>query len=296
MPRTTAGLRTKPTARLAELERQRPEWRAWLKLLGEVEAAVAAPEPGSRTTPIVRRESGVTRPTDFPLLHGCTLRVNLQLLQRLFGRLTETASAAELESGASFQHYRPEGEEALRVFGACVEQNREETARLAASRGLDEAALASLFDFAVLPTLRAAGQELSNQIPQHWPHGYCPVCGAWPVLVERRGLDRSRQLRCGRCASEWEMEWLTCAYCGERNHQRLGSLVCGDGDETLKVETCGSCRGYLKSLATLQTIPASELLLRDLETVELDLIARERGYERPEHSAVAMRLRVVSGS
>jgi FdhE protein len=294
MPRTAAGLRTKPTARLAELERQRPEWRTWLKLLGEVEAAVHRHE--SKPGAVVRRESGVIRPNDFPLLHGCTLKVDLQLLQRLFGRLTETASAGELESGSSLQHYRPEGEEALRLFGACLEQNREETARLAANRGLDEAALASLFHLAVLPTLRAAGQDLSNQIPGYWPHGYCPVCGAWPVLAERRGLDRSRQLRCARCASEWEMEWLTCAYCGERNHQQLGSLVCGDGDETLKVETCASCRGYLKSIATLQTIPASELLLRDLETVELDLIARERGYGRPEHSAVAMRLRVVSGS
>jgi FdhE protein len=296
MPRTAAGLRTNPAARLAELERQRPEWRAWLKLLGEVEAVVQGAEPESRATPIVCRESGATRSNDYPLLHGCTLTVDLQRLQRLLGRLTKSASAGDLEGGASLRHYRPEGEEALRLFEACVEQNREETARLAAIRRLDDAALASLFHFAVLPTLRAAGQELANQIPRHWPHGYCPVCAAWPVLAERRGLDRSRQLRCGRCASEWEMEWLTCAYCGERNHQRLGSLVCGDGDETLKVETCGSCRGYLKSIATLQTIPASELLLRDLETVELDLIARERGYGRPEHSAVAMRLQVVSGS
>ena len=296
MPRTTAGLRTKPTARLAELEGKRPEWRAWLKLLNEVEAAVDGPETVSRAMPMVWREPGVTGPNDFPLLHGCTLRVDLQRLQRLFGRLAETAAAAELESGALLRHYRPEGEEVLRLVEACVEQNQEETARLAASRRLDDSALASLFHFTVLPTLRAVGLELANQIPRHWPHGYCPICGAWAVLAERRGLDRSRQLRCGRCASEWEMEWLICAYCGERNHQRLGSLVCGDGDETLKIETCASCRGYLKSIATLQTIPASELLLRDLETVELDLIARERGYARPEHSAVAMKLRVVSRS
>ena len=90
------------------------------------------------------------------------------------------------------------------------------------------------------------------------------------------------------------MEWLTCAYCGERNHQRLGSLVCGEGDEMLKVETCASCRGYLKSIATLQTIPASELLLRDLETVELDLIALERGYGRPANAPVLMDSRVAS--
>jgi FdhE protein len=75
---------------------------------------------------------------------------------------------------------------------------------------------------------------------------------------------------------------LWCTYCGERDHRKLGSLVPeGEGD-MLKVETCESCRGYLKSLATLQAMPPFELLLRDLETVELDLVAVERGYGRPK--------------
>jgi FdhE protein len=78
------------------------------------------------------------------------------------------------------------------------------------------------------------------------------------------------------------MEWLRCVYCGERDHRRLGSLVPEDGGEVLKMETCDSCRGYLKSVATLQEIPAFELLLRDLDTVELDLVAMDRGYGRPE--------------
>ena len=51
--------------------------------------------------------------------------------------------------------------------------------------------------------------------------------------------------------------------------------------ETLKMDTCETCRGYLKSVATLQAIPPFQLLLQDLETVELDLVARERGYVRP---------------
>jgi FdhE protein len=62
----------------------------------------------------------------------------------------------------------------------------------------------------------------------------------------------------------------------------LGSLVTEDDSDMLKVETCAGCRGYLKSIATLQAIPPFELLLKDLETVELDLVALERGYSRPE--------------
>jgi FdhE protein len=144
-----------------------------------------------------------------------------------------------------------------------------------------------------LPLLRSSGHALQDQIPRHWPHGYCPVCAAWPILAERRGLDRSRRLRCGRCAGEWEIEWLICVYCGERDHRQLGSLVSEGDGERLKVETCASCVGYLKSIATLQAIPAFELLLRDLETVELDLVALERDYSRPEQNGFPLQVRVV---
>jgi hypothetical protein len=43
----------------------------------------------------------------------------------------------------------------------------------------------------------------------------------------------------------------------------------------------------------LQAIPAFELLLRDLETVELDLIAMDRGYGRPEESPFRLKVRLT---
>jgi FdhE protein len=134
---------------------------------------------------------------------------------------------------------------------------------------------------AALPLLRACAELLQAHVPAHWPHGHCPICAAWPVLVEHRGLDRARWARCGRCGAEWRAEGLRCLYCGEREHERLGSLVPEKGGEVLKVETCATCRGYVKTVTTLQAQPPLELLLRDLETIELDLIALDRGYERP---------------
>jgi formate dehydrogenase maturation protein FdhE len=60
-----------------------------------------------------------------------------------------------------------------------------------------------------------------------------------------------------------------------------------------KVETCDSCQGYIKSVATLQAIPPFELLLQDLETVELDIVARERGYGRPDASGFELEVTVA---
>jgi FdhE protein len=200
------------------------------------------------------------------------------------------AMASALEGGTSLEQYRPTPDEAVRLIGAAVRQDRDELAAVAAAQGLDAAALASVIHLVALPLLRNCGRMLKDRIPRHWPHGYCPICAAWPTLAERRGLDRSRRLRCGRCAGEWEVEWLTCIYCGERKHQQLGSLVSEEGDEVLKLETCASCKGYLKSIATLQAIPAFDLLLQDVETVELDLVALERGYHRPEENGFLLRV------
>jgi FdhE protein len=286
MPRTAAGFRTDATSRLAELRRQRPEWETWLKLLGEVERAVASHESGARPSWAGSRESPVARSPDAPLLHGCVLEIDAAEQQRLIRRLA--TMAAELDGAASLGEFRPTADDAVQLIGAAVRQDQDEIAAVAAERGLEAGPLASVIHLAALPLLRSSGRALQDRVPRHWPHGYCPICAAWPILAERRGLDRSRRLRCGRCAGEWEVEWLTCIYCGERKHQQLGSLVPENGDEVLKLETCASCRSYLKSVATLQAIPAFDLLLRDVETVELDLVALERGYVRPEENGFSL--------
>ena len=174
-----------------------------------------------------------------------------------------------------------------------MRQDSWELAAAADRAGVEQGSLTSVAHLAALPLLQSCGRLLADQVPRHWPHGYCPICASWPILAERRGLDRSRRLRCGRCGVEWEVEWLFCVYCSEREHEQLGSLVPDDTGETLKVETCASCRGYLKSIATLQAIPPFELFLRDLETVELDLIALERGYGRPGESPSRLKVRLT---
>ena len=120
-----------------------------------------------------------------------------------------------------------------------------------------------------------------------WPRGYCPVCGAWPSLAEIRGIERERRLRCGACAADWALPLLRCAYCDELDHEKLGALH-AEGEEHLRrVETCESCHGYLKTVTTFDALTARALLLGDIATIELDLVARDRGYARPSRAGWA---------
>jgi FdhE protein len=275
MHRTAVRVRTDPTARLDQLGRQRPEWRIWLHLLSEVERALGDRRWRTPLPDAAPVDTAAGSAVEAPLLHQRRLKIDRGEARRLVRRLASTAAG-------SLERYRPSAEEAVEVVAAAVRQDSARLGALAVAAGVDGGALSSVAHLATLPLLQSCGRLLERQLPRFWPDGYCPVCAAWPILAERRGLDRSRQLRCGRCAIEWDIQSLCCVYCGERDHQRLGSLVPEEGGEILKVEICHTCGGYLKSVATLQRIPPIELLLRDLETVELDLVAVNRGYGRPE--------------
>lgn len=290
MQRTTPGLRADPAARLADLERRRPEWQTWLTLLGEAERALD--DPGWRTA-IAEARLGARDSAAAPLLNQRTMRVEAGRLRRLLRHLLSIAAGGDVPGGATLRGYRPSKADAIALLMAAVRQDHGEIAALAAVAGVDPGALASVAHVVALPLLQSCGQLLEEQVPHYWPHGYCPICASWPILAERRGLDRTRRLRCGRCGGEWEIQWLCCVYCGNREHERLGSMILEEQGERLKVETCVDCRGYLKSVATLQAIPHFELLLQDLETIELDLVALDRGYQRPPELGFALEVTLV---
>jgi FdhE protein len=291
MPRTAGDLRTDPTSRLAQLQQQRPEWQDWIRLLGIAEQASQGDE---WTTALDEPDLATSdRPDDAPLLHGRSLHVDLGGIQRLLGRLAAAAAGGRIEGGSSLHQYRPSQAEALTLVSAAAVQDHDRLHTLAAVRGLDAGALATVAHLAAYPLLQSCGRALATSVSPSWQHGYCPVCAAWPTLAERRGLDRSRRLRCGRCSTQWEVPWLYCIYCRERNHERLGSLEADGQEDVLKVETCATCKGYLKSIATLQGFPAFELLLQDLETVEFDLIALDRGFTRPRTCGFILDLHII---
>jgi FdhE protein len=89
------------------------------------------------------------------------------------------------------------------------------------------------------------------------------------------------------------MPLLCCPYCGESDHQRLGSLIPAPGGEVHHVSVCMTCKGYLKVLTTLQKTPGDKLVCDDLQTVNLDIAALERGYLRPTQPGYAFTMHVV---
>jgi FdhE protein len=120
------------------------------------------------------------------------------------------------------------------------------------------------------PTLAAA---LAN-----WGHGYCPACGSWPALAEIH--EAHRVLRCSFCAHAWELKTFSCVYCGAGG-DRFVTFAGSANRPDRRVEICGGCGSYLKTVDVDELSPFPLLAVADLETMELDMMAMEKGYRRP---------------
>jgi FdhE protein len=140
----------------------------------------------------------------------------------------------------------------------------------------------TLLRLALLPCLEQVAMQLAPlRATQPWGRGYCPTCGAWPVLAEQRGLEQLRYLRCGLCASSWEVDRLLCPFCTTRDFHVLGYLQVEGEEPRQRVATCDACQSYLKLRSTLTPLTTPQLLVEEIALVHLDLIAMDKGYSPP---------------
>jgi FdhE protein len=160
----------------------------------------------------------------------------------------------------------------------------------AAHRGLASDLLWLVAELAVSPFAYAL-QQLLVSPPRHsqpdaalaaaleeWTHGYCPMCGSWPAIVE--SLAGVRVLRCSFCALAWSLPTVSCLYCGEGGT----AFATSSPDPTRpdrRLEVCGSCRSYVKTIDVTEPSPFPLLAIADLETMDLDVLAMQQGYQRP---------------
>lgn len=261
-----------------------PEWRPWLALLDAVQSEAEAPFYDDAVPP------QPVAPPGAPLLHDAVVTLPRGPTDRWVRRLL-TAAAAAGGPAASLAAAARGSLDAGAVIEAAIVADRERLEAVARAIGADGPALSAVASLAAMPLLRACARRWSARAAGT-SAGHCPICGGWPVFAEARGLERARRLRCGRCASDWQTEWLRCPYCATRDHLRLGSLVPEATAETRKVDTCAVCRRYVKTITTLGPTPAAEVGLRDLETVDLDVAALAHGFVQAEGLGHAMAVRI----
>lgn len=157
----------------------------------------------------------------------------------------------------------------------------------ATKAGLGHDLLWLVLDLAVSPFAHALLDGLFGAVPaeaplgaalDEWTHGYCPLCGSWPTLVE--DLNGVRRLRCSFCAAAWDVAGRACLFCGESG-ETLATLTPDASRPGRTVDLCGTCRGYVKTVDSEASLPFPLGALADLESMDLDLAAMQHGCARP---------------
>ncbi len=271
-PRVRRARNLEVQRRLAEARGHSPESEAWLGLL---EAALGETEGGAVWEAAVP-EPAAERPVKAPLLSHVQIALDERTARRWVRRLLGR------------------GLDGLTLIEAAICQDDARCDALATAAGADPKSVRVVAHMAALPLLQACGRRLAPDVPAAWWEGYCPVCGAWPTLAEYTGLERKRQLRCGRCGTGWAIPILRCVFCDETQHDNLGYLTPEEGEQMRKVEVCATCHGYLKAVTTVRPLPPWAILLDDLMTVHLDVAALERGYHRPARPGYALEARIAA--
>jgi FdhE protein len=269
--------------RISEVRKQNPESERWLGLVEAAFAESGSDEAWGDAVLTISEE----RPVRAPILHQSQIAVRRRALHRWLREVLELAAVDHL--GRSLSRTL----EPVALLEAAVSQDDDSMEALARAVGVERPALSVVAQIAALPLLQTCGRALAAQVPSSWWEGYCPVCGAWPTLAEFRGLERKRWLRCGRCATGWEVPWLRCPFCDETHHANLGYLAPEEGETSRKVEVCDSCKGYVKAEPTVRHLEPWEILLDDVATLPLEVAALDRGYHRPERPGFALELQVV---
>lgn len=173
--------------------------------------------------------------------------------------------------------------ERVELAAAALDGTGEAVVALAGRIGVSGDLLYTLVGLALQPFFAQFARRLGKAAPvMMWRHNYCPICGNVPD-VARIDPDNQRHLHCPQCDIQWLHHRLTCVVCDTDDIKKVQLLTIADL-EPWRVEVCDECNGYIKTLdqrhGGLKAQLSVDLFVEDARTVQLDLMAQEKGYRR----------------
>lgn len=138
---------------------------------------------------------------------------------------------------------------------------------------VDSPVLTLLLQLALRPALTTIAQSVLKRLDlNQWDYGHCPVCGSAPRLADLSGEGGKRTLHCSLCEAAWPFQRLRCPFCENDNREELVYLR-AEKEEGLRVDLCGRCNHYLKTIDLRELAGPIIVPLDDTATWHLDIIA-----------------------
>ena len=256
---------------------------ALLKAQEEVKAAIHLDPGGFDVAQGQKRNSEGS-----PFLSPEDIRVDWSVFDDLLGRIIRLVgqysdSPIDVE-GRSASSFGPDGWHDSLLPGFVQDRTVLEQAAARADVGLE------LFAFltcqALIPFVEAHAEQVrENADRKTWLKGNCPVCGAEPLMGRLEKETGKRYLQCHLCRTDWEFKRIDCPFCGNSDQGTLRFFY-DEEDEVNRVEVCDLSKTYLKTVDTRKVERDVVLVVEDLATIHLDLIAQSEGFHRTSQTAL----------
>lgn len=142
-------------------------------------------------------------------------------------------------------------------------------------------------DHALRPFIRVFASPyhehfLEEGLPTWKSSNICPFCGS-KAHFSRIQMDDSQKLMfCDRCFTEWAVRFLYCVHCGNDEPGTI-RYISMENDSAYQVYLCEKCKGYLKSYDEREAGKMTDLFIANIETIYLDMLAKEKGYTEHDH-------------
>jgi FdhE protein len=219
----------------------------------------------------------------FPLLHDVALALDFgearRIMITLCGALEQAADSSQNTFKKLKRALEQEKIDISQLMAHVTANDQESVLSLVQPLGIDGGRVRTLTSYVLRPALYAWRRQLSHLIEEAaWNRRCCPICGAMPVFAELQGHHLQKHLRCNCCCADWPARRMHCLYCGNEDHRTLGVLFEDSRHDTVRLEICEQCKGYIKVIVTFSPTTPEQLPVLDLETIHLNYIAEERGY------------------
>jgi len=158
--------------------------------------------------------------------------------------------------------------------------NEQKIEKVADEFGLDTKVFLFLIQSSARPSIETGMEQLHHELdPETWLKGYCPMCGSLPFLSLLKEEEGKRYLLCSYCGYQWRIDRLICPFCNNKEQEFL-QYFCGEGEEVYRIDLCDKCHQYIKTI-DYRTLEESDPVLEDLATLHLDILAIQKGHQRP---------------
>jgi FdhE protein len=215
----------------------------------------------------------------FPLLEKKDFPLDVKTSITLFHSLCEIGKGANPHMAAQVKKIE-EAIEQKRIDLKKIFTEEIKTQKVMDELGLDQKIFSFLLHESMKPSIETGVKRLHEELDaENWTKGYCPVCGALPYLALLKGEGGKRYLLCSYCGYEWRIDRLLCPFCGNKEQPSLNYFY-AEGEETYRMDTCDQCHQYIKTIDA-RNIEIIDLVLEDLATLHLDILASQKGFKKP---------------